>query len=425
MEQDKPFKSIEVTDSSTGQVCKVACMSCIRGHRTTSCGIPVCRTKIFWTVKRPGRPSNSCTCRFGSSGRCTCVVAKSACPHKPKRGEKRTVDCRCDEQGRYCCLLEPEHWDGLVAMQKPLVDFYSSREALEANHATSTNSTYPPTPAHSASTPQTINSLPSTPGPPAPMHSIEGQAKEHQSPVWTTPRFGMMGVGLPLGSRGHQGQDVLVWDGHAPQAPREYNPYSNFRQQEPVETISPAQPPAASPTLYSYMAPAEQQYQPPEFNPVAQSLSEMTIPSQEPPASTFDFDKMMEDYLNYQFPSAICQNCGLNGCTCKNCPALMQNSVNGSWAQGCSRKHTRTADARATVAAAQQLQQANGTSYNASNGGQQYHMTGLQPGGDQPFSQSFNVDYLSMQGQNPMDLSEALMTDLERPTHGCCCGGDS
>ena len=117
MDQEKPFKTIEVIDSRTSQLCKVACMSCIRGHRTTSCGIPVCRTKIFWTVKRPGRPSNSCTCRYGATGGCKCVVAKTACPHKSKKGEKRTGECRCDEQGRYCCLIEPEHWTALLSLQ--------------------------------------------------------------------------------------------------------------------------------------------------------------------------------------------------------------------------------------------------------------------------------------------------------------------
>ncbi|KAK3109548.1 hypothetical protein LTR53_017085, partial [Teratosphaeriaceae sp. CCFEE 6253] len=120
MEQEKPFKTIEVLDSRTNQLCKVACMSCIRGHRTTACGNPVCRSKIFWTVKRPGRPSNSCNCRYGATGGCKCVVARSACPHKSKKGEKRSGECRCEEQGRYCCLIEPEQWEALMALRKPV-----------------------------------------------------------------------------------------------------------------------------------------------------------------------------------------------------------------------------------------------------------------------------------------------------------------
>ena len=125
MDQEKPFKTIEVIDGRTKQVCKIACMSCIRGHRTTSCGIPVCRQKIFWTVKRPGRPSNSCTCRYGTTGGCKCVTAIPKCPHKSKKGEKRSSECRCDEQGRYCCLLEPEHWDVLFKLQKPSINFFT------------------------------------------------------------------------------------------------------------------------------------------------------------------------------------------------------------------------------------------------------------------------------------------------------------
>ena len=172
MDQEKPFKTIEVIDSRTQQVCKVACMSCIRGHRTTSCGIPVCRSKIFWTVKRPGRPSNSCNCRFGATGGCRCVVAKNACPHKPKKGEKRSGECRCDEQGRYCCLLEPEQWAVLMALGKPLADFYPSREAMEARFTA-------PAPMSMPMTPQT-HTFVSMPGTPAPMDS--GQATQMSSP---------------------------------------------------------------------------------------------------------------------------------------------------------------------------------------------------------------------------------------------------
>ncbi|EME88284.1 uncharacterized protein MYCFIDRAFT_209763 [Pseudocercospora fijiensis CIRAD86] len=58
-----------------------------------------------------------------------------------------------------------------------------------------------------------------------------------------------------------------------------------------------------------------------------------------PPA--FDLDRLRADYFSYQFPSAICQNCGLSGCTCKNCPPPFQSYGTGSWAQCCGRKHAR------------------------------------------------------------------------------------
>jgi hypothetical protein len=217
MDQEKPFKTIEVVDSRTKQVCKVACMSCIRGHRTTSCGIPVCRTKVFWTVKRPGRPSNSCTCRYGATGGCKCVVAKSACPHKAKTGEKRSGECRCDEQGRYCCLLEPEHWAALHGLQKPTVDFFPSRELLESNQASTNHMAIPQTPAYPMSSPPATNSIPSTP-----IHVMNNNYGSYQTMQSTslTPRFGMMGVGRQ-GSTHPRPQDVLAWEGQASPAPRE------------------------------------------------------------------------------------------------------------------------------------------------------------------------------------------------------------
>lgn len=426
MDQEKPFKAIEVIDSRTGQICKIACMSCIRGHRTTSCGIPVCRTKVFWTVKRPGRPSNSCTCRFGSSGRCQCVVAKSSCPHKPKKGEKRSVDCRCDEQGRYCCLLEPEHWDALTAMQNPKVEFFSTREALEARYAPPPPS-YPPTPAHSVGTPQTTYSLPNTPGPPSSVQGMSSHSSSYQPVAFSPPQYGMMGLTSPFGQGSPNGQDVLGWNGQGPQPSQDNSLYASFHQPGPMPAINPLPNGLPSSTSYNHIP----DYQPQDIYPPTASLEAMSLPNQEPPSSTYTFnlDKAMQDFYNYQFPGAICQNCGLSGCTCKSCPAVMQNSSTGSWAQCCSRKHTRTATVRAVGPAPmlmhQQLQQSNSTTYDMSNATQNYDMTSLQQGQDQLTAQNFNIDDITMQGQDPMDISEFLMTDLERPTHGCCCGSDS
>lgn len=405
MDQDKPFKTIEVIDSKTRQPCKVACMSCIRGHRTTSCGIPVCRSKIFWTVKRPGRPSNSCTCRFGGTGRCQCVVAKSACPHKPKKGEKRTVDCRCDEQGRFCCLLEPEHWDALCALQKPIVTFYPDREALDARPMVPPAIAFPPTPSYSVGTPQTVSSVPSTPGPMNGLQFVNTTPPnftEAQSPATHVPRFGMMGVGTPWGNGGFHGQDVLVWEGKSPQAPREYHSYAALHPQEAMLIPDPV-PVVTEEAHQTYPASSDPPTHNPEFAPVTQSMEQMSMPSEGLPSSTFDFDKMMTDYFNYQFPAAICQHCGLNGCTCKNCPPTLQSFESGSWAQCCARKHVQMPSSRPHI-----LDEASGAPHAMT--------AGLES--DPTFSQEMQVDDLT----DGIDLSEFLVNDLEQPKGGCCCG---
>ena len=426
MESEKPFKTIEVIDSRTGQVCKVACMSCIRGHRTTSCGIPVCRNKVFWTVKRPGRPSNSCTCRFGSTGRCQCVVAKSACPHKPKKGEKRSTDCRCDEQGRFCCVLELEQWTILCAMQKPKVDFFVNLEALNDHQAAKQAPSYP-TPTPSANTPQTTNSQPTTPAPPhggrAPMMSPGTQFNPVQ-PTPPIPRFGMMGVGLPMGYGGAEAQDVLIWDGQAPQAPRPYQPYYGFQQQSSTEITNGVDSGALEKAPQGYMSPIAPQYQSSDFRPVTQSFEQMSLPSHEP-SSNFDFDKMIIDYHNYQFPSAICQSCGLNGCSCRSCPPMMQNFESGSWAHGCSRKHVhlpaaaQPAPCCATTAASGQHAPVLIDDTLIQNGDS--NVADLTSREDPTLSQDFRAQMLNSTAS--MDLSEFLMNDLEQPPQGCCCGG--
>ncbi|KAK5115359.1 hypothetical protein LTR62_001559 [Meristemomyces frigidus] len=336
-DQDKPFKTIEVVDAQTKQVCKVACMSCIRGHRTTSCGIPVCRNKVFWTVKRPGRPSNACNCRYGSTGGCRCVVASAAaCPHKAKKGEKRGGECRCDEQGRYCCLIEGEHWAVLMELGKPEVVFFQKREDLESRFSgAATASGTPMSPPGFASMgPTTFESLPSTP-----MQQAVSPYAGYQSPrSILAPRFGMMGLGTPHGDDGTITPDVLLWEGLSPPAPQEQSSCCQgaASPSQPSTYLSYMEPTTPSNhNLPSFLSPTGTMDQPPNqlLDPLPRSQQEFS----------FNLDKLNSAYAAYQFPSAICQTCGLNGCTCRNCPPVMQNFATGSWAQCCGRKHARTA----------------------------------------------------------------------------------
>lgn len=329
-------------------------MSCIRGHRTTSCGIPVCRNKVFWTVKRPGRPSNSCTCRYGGAGGCKCVVAASklTCPHKAKKGEKRSGECRCDEQGRYCCLLEAEHWTALLSLQKPSVEFFPTREALEARDFAATPSSLSPTPAYTAPSPQIYGSMPNTPTPVSGALQVHGLPAQYNgaSPLRSPlgMRFQMMGIGGPQGSVSII-PDPLAWEGQAPPAPHPYHPgqYQQTQQPLPEERSccqDPSSPQSRAPfSQYispSHMGDPSQQL---SFAPFEDILQDVSLPAEQPlvPAP-FDYDKMTSDYFSYQLPNAICQSCGLSGCTCKSCPPVLQNFSNGSWAQCCGRKHARS-----------------------------------------------------------------------------------
>ncbi|KAK3672456.1 hypothetical protein LTR78_007763 [Recurvomyces mirabilis] len=336
---DKPFKTIEVLDARTLQVSKVACMSCIRGHRTTSCGIPVCRNKVFWTVKRPGRPSNACNCRYGAGGGCKCVVAKAqACPHKAAKGkgraEKRAGECRCDEQGRYCCLIEEGDWKVLMALGKPKVEFHTNREALEARFTAAAGTPLSPL-SRIDFVPTPFDSIPSTP-----LQTMASPYTDYHSPRSVlAPRFGMMGLGAPQGSEDVITPDVLAWDGLAPVAPRE---------QSRSCCKGPTSPPQQPLTYDSFSPPPSlangQQILGSAFDatfPTTTTISSPDPPSQ--PAFTFSMGDFMASYTAYQFPSAICQTCGLNGCTCRNCPPVMQDTTTGSWAQCCGRKHARTA----------------------------------------------------------------------------------
>lgn len=384
----------EVTDSGNGETLKLACMACIRGHRTKHCGSLACRDKILWTIKRPGRPSNSCMCKFSGTGRCKCVIAKAQCPHKAKKGEKKTTDCRCDERGRLCCTLSGEQWQMLANGTKPNVRLYRTQEELHASFmgggvsadymrveplppGQSPMST-PQTPAASmggftngsgGNTPQTPISMLHNPG----AFAQQQLQSLPQSPAGPPrARFGMMGIGAPMGSEGHVGQDVLSWQGQTPIAPAPrpaYEPPPTYSRppshvqppypalfDSPFPTMpytfdnSISQPPLFSPhhqeaqplnlpqtPLYqsqSMQSPGQHTFD--AVPPVTTSLGDLSVAPNEtlPALSGFDMD-----YFNFQFPGAICQQCGMANCTCRSCPTVLQSTMDGSWKQCCSRKH--------------------------------------------------------------------------------------
>lgn len=504
MDQEKPFKTIEVIDGRTKQVCKIACMSCIRGHRTTSCGIPVCRQKIFWTVKRPGRPSNSCTCRYGSTGGCKCVTAIPKCPHKSKKGEKRSSECRCDEQGRYCCLLEPEHWDVLFQLEKPTINFFPSREALEGQQQPAhTPMTIPSTPGYlNESTPNRGSSCCGTPGPtPQPTHQAPAPLtpySETMSPQsnGVTARFGFMGIGGPMGNENKPIHDPLGWNGMAPPAPRGYSGPPDTLPWE--GTASPAHmdysaPPNAmnwtgtapippmdysTPPPFQQPPPAEKSsccggskqqlphYEEPEMeiteNSCCQSSnaplegpqdfsmgdpymqtshinpfdSGITQPPYEQPyvQPTFDFDRWTREYQAYQYPGAICQKCGLNGCTCRNCPPVMQNYGTTSWAQCCGRKHARQgpqppaapmahmppnghSHAQPHIQPHTQQQPVN-FGYPTQHAQQQrMSISTMSPPSQPPDLNSFDHNFDMPDVSDPVAYSDFLLDELDRPSH--------
>lgn len=429
MDQEKPFKTIEVVDSRTSQVCKIACMSCIRGHRTTSCGIPVCRQKIFWTVKRPGRPSNSCNCRYGSTGGCKCVTAMSKCPHKARKGEKRSSECRCDEQGRYCCLLEPDHWDALVQLQKPTVDFYPNREALEAGHIAPTPMTIASTPSYfSPATSQRNGSCCGTPAPQhtqPQIHSVPSPHPGMMSPQTAalTPRFGFMGIGGPMGDLGHQSADLMTWNGTSPAASNgfDHQPIYEQPQAESQSCCSSSTPAAmfSEPIMEeggccqkSAPAVADQD----AFSigdPFSQSLDTFQPPVSQQSFDTgntqpaFDFDRWAQTYQAYQYPGAICQKCGLNGCTCRNCPPVMQNYGTSSWAQCCGRKHARMNPAPPPPQPQAQFQRPQPQSAQVSMP-EHMHVPAEQHPAQVPMG-----DYTHSTTQAPMDFDFGLPADVD------------
>lgn len=125
LEMKQP-RSITVMDSRTAEIQKVACMSCIRGHRTAFCGRSVCHPKIFWTVSKPGRPATACTCSLRETDRCKCTRVQSK---KQSREVLDPVPSAVTNERR-CCLLNPSDWEAISLQQRPEVVFYPSAEAL-------------------------------------------------------------------------------------------------------------------------------------------------------------------------------------------------------------------------------------------------------------------------------------------------------
>ena len=243
-----------------------------------------------------------------------------------------------------------------------------------------------------------------------------------------------MGIGTPHGSEGYVAEDVLHWQGQAPQAPRELQPYADYNSlPPPVPPLNPTPVQHILPAPFAYNNVAVQQNQSYDFNPVTQSMQDMSMQPREPPATPLPRDKLMEDYYAYQFPSAICQNCGLFGCNCRSCPPTMQ-SFDGSWAKCCSRKHVRTAELAqrgiglSSVALEHQDMRALSLAVDPmlAGDGNNYNLAGLKPGGDQPFSPDFTMNDFGIPGAVPaMDFNDLVMTDPELPSKGCCCGGET
>ncbi|KAK1071069.1 hypothetical protein LTR74_003718 [Friedmanniomyces endolithicus] len=244
-----------------------------------------------------------------------------------------------------------------MALQKPAVQFFATPEALDGNHGTPTPMSTVTTPAYLGS-PRIFGSLPGTP---ARLHSprpLPGPSSPyigyHSPPVSLTPRFGMMGIGGPQGSAEIVMPDVLAWDGQVPLAPREYQPPHRQlpREEEPRSCCQGSTTPQQNAQVEDYAPFTQSIVPPPGFVPFGGPMPDANVLLEQPVTQpSFDFNKLQNDYYNYQFPSAICQTCGLSGCTCRNCPPVMQSSINGSWAQCCGRKHARTAAYVAPTAA--------------------------------------------------------------------------
>ncbi|KAK5765238.1 hypothetical protein LTS12_004495 [Elasticomyces elasticus] len=380
------------------------------------------------------------------------------------------VDSRTN-QGRYCCLIEPEQWNVLMALQKPAVEFFTSREALEARHATPTPMSAATMSVYSGSL-RMIGSMPTTPAQlrsPMSMPDRSSPFSGYQSPPPVPiPRFGMMGLGAPQGNEQTITPNPLVWDGQAPIAPREYHRPSQYQipEEEPRSCCQGPAVPQQEPQYGHYTPTGQSMVTPTSFASFDHGLPSASMPQPELPLpSTFDFDKLQSDFLRYQYPSAICQTCGLNGCTCRNCPPLMQDSANGSWAKCCGRKHARTAAyIPPTMEHTFQMQPATQAipQLPAPNGGHHNEHATISPEPHDldfrsqqlfapmpPYGQHDQVDlyppsfhpqpdtipdftpfdpgeaFALPEGDSNLAFNEFLMPDLDEDlSQGCCCGGE-
>ena len=323
----------------------------------------------------------------------------------------------------------------LVGKGKPIVQFYASPEALSAAREAQPDTGVASTPLTATGT-ALLTSLPGTPG--------------TMSSAPFTPRSALLFDGSPVEQlnislsgyvNGANQFDVqamleqsqLAWQDSTMQEDQKL--YRNLQAPDPrsLSISNGAQLTAAAmlPPDFVYPNAITQHSHANDPVHVTQSLQDLTmLPSHAP----LEIDKLMEDYFNFQFPSAICQNCGLAGCNCRSCPAVMQSSVDGSWAQCCSRKHARTSTqaSQNTPGSSSALAHAgvNGLASNA-NAGQSYGagsyetMTVTTSEGDLFRADLDMVDPALAAGVDPMDLSDFVTTDPEFPSHGCCCGGDT
>ncbi|KAK1810411.1 hypothetical protein LTR12_015216 [Friedmanniomyces endolithicus] len=313
---EKPFKTIEVIDVRTNQ--------------------PACRASEA-TAQQHAASQYAGARYSGRSNDPADHQTPAAADTAPLR-----LQMRCGEVGVHTQIKERR--ETIRRMQ-----FFATPEALDANHGTPTPMSTVTTPAYLGS-PRIFGSLPGTP---ARLHSPRPLPDPsspyigyHSPPVSLTPRFGMMGIGGPQGSEEIVMPDVLAWDGQVPLAPREYQPPHRQlpREEEPRSCCQGSTTPQQNAQVEDYAPFTQSIVPPPGFVPFGGLMPDANVLLEQPVTQpSFDFNKLQNDYYNYQFPSAICQTCGLSGCTCRNCPPVMQSSINGSWAQCCGRKHARTA----------------------------------------------------------------------------------
>lgn len=267
--------------------------------------------------------------------------------------------------------------------------------------------------------------------------------------------------------------DVLVWNNEVPIAPREYRPIQPASpeaeevasccqsRREPYQPplqnpmglplhlasrdYQPASPEAEEgsccqgrsepyqPPLQNPMGLSHQSYSPMSTEPYTQPYSAYSAPQSMLPSAQFNFDRWQHDYQAYQFPNAICQNCGLNGCTCRSCPPLMQNFGTTSWAQSCGRRHARIAPAppastlqsplQPTVMQPSQQHQHIPQQHTLQPTSSAAHANGITSDHDVDFdmmdahSSVLDQDFGMSGSADPLEYSDFLINELDRPSH--------
>ncbi|GAB7365584.1 hypothetical protein MBLNU230_g6655t1 [Neophaeotheca triangularis] len=343
----------------------------------------------------------------------------------------------------------------------------------------------PSTPFSFPGSPHTSQNDSSTYGTPAPQHQTpisivpspyENLLPQRQASI--TPRFSMMDLESSQRSEATTIPNPLSWDYTPTQAtgdfPPPQNTFQHAQQQEQrsscCQSSAPSPAPRApqndffSPPAHFNSTPTSQQFQPQpqpvksccQSGPPPQNQFSYNTPDnqfnpnpnyQPPPQpyqpAPFDYDRLMATYQSYQYPNAICQKCGLNGCTCSNCPPTMQNFITGSWAQCCGRTHAMAPKATAFAPPPQMLatQPQTQTPTASLNGNANSHESyppdifdpqhqlhepmGLPstqaPVGYEGFGNPDDLmlglsDDGATAGNRDLDLSDFLMEGLDRPT---------